>query len=162
MLTQVKALMIATSVAVKPTSSIRKLFGIMPVAVRAALPTLRIRDFDVVTVVEDDKWNHVVNGERSRQIFTKTTPPKNVGVLRYRLATGQIGWLNVDSPYRGQGLEQQLVKMAVDDIQDYGVATTVWEAFVSKNDPLYASDPRFTWTIPAHPDVTSDGWSMDL
>jgi hypothetical protein len=101
----------------------------------------------------DDTWNKVPRGERL--IEYRNVESRVVGVISYRVATGQIGYIHMATAYRDDNdMIEILIHAAVTDIREHGTATTIWEVLPESS--TFWKDRYcdvFTYQRPAHESV---------
>lgn len=121
----------------------------------------KFEDLFISRMVGDDTWNNIPSSEALYNFTTDKHGTNVVATTNIRLAVGQIGFINVFFDYKGEGLEQEILKLCEFEIRKYGTAATMWEV-CTEDLPWYSDNPHFVWKDPAHDSVSGSGWSMDL
>jgi GNAT superfamily N-acetyltransferase len=128
---------------------------------------LCLANFNENRKILDDTWNHVPNGEVDI-IYNDKITGDWVANINYRIKSGQIGLLFVDSKYHRRGLGREILTNAISHIREVSPETrTVW-AITSDNHSFWSQieiDGKKFYHRPSrqvHQSVTGSGYVYDL
>ncbi len=130
-------------------------------------PPLLLSTLNIAREVSNDAWNKVPMkvpmGAISCHVYT--ADGDSVGNFDYRIATGQVGGMFLEAPFRCQALEQQMLIYMMKDMQNAG-AKKIWEVVSDETKNSYNFYSKL-WSFAfkdshVHPSVTGGGYAMDI
>jgi len=88
---------------------------------------LNNKNLFVRTIISNDTWNNVINGEIIKYYLKNKDDDINnyIGYINYRINTGQIGLIRVDERYRKLGIGKQMLTEAIEDLKNHNIKS-VW------------------------------------
>ncbi len=149
-------------------------------------PTLKLEDFNEITIIINDDWNKVEKGNVWKCYFEKSVKLndlnidsvkdrkgaeniafRSIGYISYKIKTGQIGLFFIDPKFRNLGLGKQILTRVINDIktnQNKSKQTlTVW-AVTTKDHPFWSNvyDKSFEYKSKPHSSVKGSGYVLNF
>jgi hypothetical protein len=136
-------------------------FLLMAVNLKPA-PPLLLSTLKVSMVVSDDMYNSIPGGDISCRIHT--AQGISVGRFNYKIGSGEIGLILLETPFQHRALEQQILVYMMQDMAEAG-STHIWKSCLrdSAAGRIYANLWSFEFRESSiFPGMNTSGYIMEI